>query len=279
MVMKTAVSPFVSSLSELDKFMRCLLIINSLVSPRWGMTISFAYIVQYAEDDDATWDSDNYDIVPFYCQEYRKRYHQIPQTATTAYKAYTAYTTHSAYIAYIALTAIGRKTLFNICLRGGGEILYVWVIIQNILSENFTILPRYSKGRKSKHSCWPNHKLFGGWSIIEWMSSRACHYPVLQVVDAQNSRDGARQTQLDNLALPKHSRTGTKILRYKHKHTQKNIICKIILISSEYSDCIENEMFSLRKKIFLRQKILNIEILWHKTHSAYSQNWIIQTNF
>ena len=85
------------------------------------MTISFAYIVQYAEDDDATWDSDNYDIVPFYCQEYRKRYHQIPQTATTAYKAYTAYTTHSAYIAYIALTAIGRKTLFNLCLRGGGE--------------------------------------------------------------------------------------------------------------------------------------------------------------
>ena len=221
MVMKTAVSPFVSSLSELDKFMRCLLIINSLVSPRWGMTISFAYIVQYAEDDDATWDSDNYDIVPFYCQEYRKRYHQIPQTATTAYKAYTAYTTHSAYIAYIALTAIGRKTLFNLCLRGGGEILYVWVIIQNILSENFTILPRYSKGRKSKHSCWPNHKLFGGWSIIEWMSSRACHYPVLQVVDAQNSRDAARQTQLDNLALPKHSRTGTKILQYKHTHTQK----------------------------------------------------------
>ena len=53
MMMKTAVSPFVSSFSELDKFMRCLLIINSLVSPRWGMTISFAYIVQYAEDDDA----------------------------------------------------------------------------------------------------------------------------------------------------------------------------------------------------------------------------------
>ena len=35
----------------------------------------------------------------------------------------------------------------------------------------------------------------------------------------------------------------------------KNIICKIILISSEYSDCIEDEMFSLRKKIFLKQKM------------------------
>ena len=39
-------------------------------------------------------------------------------------------------------------------------------------------------------------------------------------------------------------------------HTQKNIICKIILLSSEYSECIENEMFSLRKKIFLKQKML-----------------------
>ena len=43
-MMKTAKSPFVSSLSELDKFMRCLLIINSLVSPCWGMTISFAHV-------------------------------------------------------------------------------------------------------------------------------------------------------------------------------------------------------------------------------------------
>ena len=38
-------------------------------------------------------------------------------------------------------------------------------------------------------------------------------------------------------------------------HTHKNIICKIILLSSEYSDCIEDEMFSLRKKIFLKQKM------------------------
>ena len=87
------------------------------------------------------------------------------------------------------------------------------------------------------------------------MSSRACHYPVLQVVDAQNSRDAARQTQLDNLAPPKHSRTGTKILQYKHTHTQKYNL-QIILLSSEYSECIENEMFSLRKKIFLKQKML-----------------------
>ena len=39
-------------------------------------------------------------------------------------------------------------------------------------------------------------------------------------------------------------------------HTHKNIICKIILLSSEYSECIEDEMFSLRKKIFLKQKLL-----------------------
>ena len=36
-----------------------------------------------------------------------------------------AYTAHTAYIACIALTAIGRKKLFNLCLRGGGEILYL----------------------------------------------------------------------------------------------------------------------------------------------------------
>ena len=76
-----------------------------------------------------TWDSDNYDIIPFYFILYKnKDTIKSQKNATTAYlpyKAYTAYTAHTAHIAYIALTAIGRKKLFNLCLLGGGEILYV----------------------------------------------------------------------------------------------------------------------------------------------------------